>query len=489
MQYIGIDLGSTNTKVAVYDEKLQCIAMESEPIVYERDGNLVEFDPQKYLEKVTSLLKSLSQKLGVNPKEIWRITFTGQAETLVVLDKKGKPLMNAISWMDERSREECEELSQRFDKETCEKTTGQLAVLPTWPATKILWLRKNRPEIFEEAATYMLLKDYVVYCLTGKRLADCSIATFTFYFDIYQKCYWKEMLDYIGISEEQLPRLVEPCTQAGNLTERVAHLTGLPETVIVNVGTLDHFAGMIGTGNVAPGCVSLSTGTVMGLSLFAPAEPKGNCTGIAMHYGFIPDSHIMLPVAESGGVSLEWFRKNCMPGVDYARLNEELEKRVLPNALIFLPYLVGTNAPEMDEKASGLFYGLRAECDAYDMAAAVMEGVAFLLRKNCDAVRAAGTEIRYIIATGGGARSKVWCQMQADITGLPVIIPHEKEAACFGAAIAGAVEAGYFASYGEASERVIHMDMKYTPHPQAVYERKYKQFCALYQAMLEINKI
>jgi len=178
-----------------------------------------------------------------------------------------------------------------------------------------------------------------------------------------------------------------------------------------------------------------------------------------------------------------------MPGVDYDMLNAELKKRSLPNALIFLPYLVGTNAPEMDEKASGLFFGLRGEHDAYDMAAAVMEGVAFLLRKNCDAVRDAGTEIQYIIATGGGARSELWCQMQADITGLPVVIPHEKEAACFGAAIAGAVEAGYFQSYQEASDKVVRMDVRYEPHPKAEYEHKYKQFCALYRAMLEISNM
>jgi len=489
MQYIGIDLGSTNTKVAVYDEAFCCIAMESEPVEYERNGSRVEFDLQRYVKELTGILCRVSQKPEVIPKEIQRITFTGQAETLVVLDETGKPLINAISWMDERSREECGEVSEKFSKEECEKITGQLAVLPTWPATKILWIKKNKPEVFERAATYMLLKDYIVYCLTGKQVSDSSIATFTFFFDIYQKCYWKEMLKFIGISEEQLPRLVEPCTKAGNLTKEAAVLTGLPETVSVNVGTLDHFAGMIGTGNVEPGGVSLSTGTVMGLSLFAPCKLERACTGIAMHYGFIPDTHIMLPVAESGGVSLEWFKKTCMPGVDYATINEELERRNLPNDLIFLPYLVGTNAPEMDESVSGLFFGLRAECDAYDMAAAVMEGVAFLLRKNCDAVRAAGTEIQYIIATGGGAKSAVWCQMQADITGLPVVIPREKEAACFGAAIVGAVEAGMYASYKEASEKLIYMEKRYEPHPCKLYDKKYKQFCALYSAVLEVNKI
>jgi sugar (pentulose or hexulose) kinase len=381
------------------------------------------------------------------------------------------------------------EIGEEFRKEEYECVTGQMAVLPTWPATKILWLKRNRPEVYEKAATYVLLKDYIVYRLTGKLAADCSVATFTFYFDIYNKCYWKRMLDFIGICEEQLPRLVEPCTEIGSLQSEAVSRTGLLPSVVVNTGTLDHFAGMIGTGNVNPGGVSLSTGTVMALAAFAQDKNRTVCSGIAMHYGFRPDTYIMLPVAESGGVSLEWFRRTCMANVDYDMLNEELANRKLPNSLIFLPYLVGTNAPEFDADASGLFYGLRSEHDAYDMAASVMEGVAFLLRKNCDAMRSAGTKIEYIIATGGGARSDIWCQMQADITGLPVLVPEEEEAACLGAALAGAVAAGAYASVEEAASLRIRMRKCFEPQKKAVYEKKYRQFCALYRAMLETARI
>ncbi len=491
MQYIGMDLGSTNTKAAVYDEKFHCIAVVTASHAYRRSGSRVEFDLKQYRDTLAGLLRKLVEAPGVRPEKIERLTLTGQAETLVVLDKDGEPLMDAISWMDERSREECKELEEKFSKETYIARTGQLAVLPTWPATKIRWLQKNRPEIFERVGTYMLLKDYIVYWLTGQRAADCSIATFTFYFDIYRKCYWEEMLDAIGITKEQLPPLVEPCTLVGRLTKEAAALTGLSETVAVNRGTLDHFAGMIGTGNVTAGGLTLSVGTVMGLSVFAPPgwRWQEGAQEIAMHYGFLPDSYVMLPVAESGGVSLEWFRKTCMPGVSYPKLNEELEKRTFPGDLIFLPYLQGTNAPEMDGEVSGLFYGLRVEHDAYDMAAAVMEGVAFLLRKNCEALKEAGTKIRYIVATGGGSKSAVWCQMQADITGLLVVIPREKEAACFGAALTGAVEAGTFNSYQEAADSCVKMETRYEPRRIEKYERKYRQFCALYQAMVSVERM
>lgn len=133
-------------------------------------------------------------------------------------------------------------------------------------------------------------------------------------------------------------------------------------------------------------------------------EPAPRNSGIAMHYGFLPDTHVMLPVAESGGVSLEWFRRTCMGSVGYDEMNEVLLQRTLPGTLLFLPYLVGTNAPEFDQEATGVFYGLRQEHDVFDMAGAVMEGVSYMLRKNCDDIREKGTEITRIIATAAAPK-------------------------------------------------------------------------------------
>lgn len=489
MLFIGVDLGSTNIKATAYDEKFRFLGRESVPVTYVRSGPIVEFDAEAYYDALVGILARLLDQPGVGRDNVAQIVFTGQAESLVVLDGQGKALMRALSWMDERSVEECEELAGKFDGLLCEAVTGQQAVLPTWPATKILWLRKHEPEIYAAAKTYMLLKDYIVYRLTGVREADRSIATFTFYFDIYGKTYWPQMLETIGVREEQLPRLVEPCTVAGTLTAEAARALGLPQTVKVNHGTLDHFTGMIGTGNVKPGGVSLSTGTVMALATMAKNPVVDRNCGVAMHYGFLPDTHVMLPVAESGGVSLEWFRKTCMEQTDYAELNRVLAQRPHPGQIVFLPYLVGTNSPEFDRRASGVFFGLRAEHDAFDMAAAVMEGVAFLLRKNCDDMCAKGADIEYIIATGGGAKSDVWCQMQADITGLPVVRPVEMEAACLGSAMIGAVSEGIYASYADAAQTAVAFDRRFEPNPSQDYERNYRRFCALYDASVQIMDV
>ena len=481
--YIGVDLGSTNLKAAIYDSNLSCIGQKSAPVEYIRQNEFIEFDAEQYYNSLVQILKELAAE---HPGEVAQLAFTGQAESLVCLDAAGKPVHNAISWMDERSNAECEILEKEFSSEICHRITGQQAVLPTWPATKILWLKRNKPEVFGKVATYMLLKDYIVFCLTGKKTADMSIATFSFYFDIYGKCYWTKMLDAIGITESQLPALVEPNTVLGPLTEEAAAATGLSVATRVNNGTLDHFAGMIGTGNTAPGGMTLSTGTTMVLATMADGTPDPSCD-MALHYGFVPDTYVMLPVMESGGACLDWFRRTCMNNMDYDTLNREL-LQCGETQLLFLPYLVGTNAPEFDREATGVFYGLRQEHTAVQMAKAVMEGVCFVLRKNCEDILSKGTKISSIVATGGGAKSPVWCQLQADITGLPVEVPEVTEAACLGAAMVAAWSEGQYPTL-EAAAKDVKMVRSYRPQPSELLEKKYERFCKLYEAALEIAKI
>lgn len=481
--FIGVDLGSTNIKTALYDENFAMLSSLSHPVEYEREGGVVEFDAWDYCRNLSRMMGELMQ--GRSADELKEISFTGQAESLVCVGKDGKPLMNAISWMDERSVEECVVLSKKFTDEMVRKTTGQMTICPTWPSTKILWLKSHRPDVYNNTVTYMHLKDYVVFYLTGKKLADMSIATFSLYFDIYRKCYWKEMLDAIGIDESKVPTLVEPCTQAGTLLPEMAAEIGATCDAVVNVGTLDHFAAMVGTGNIAPGGINLSMGTVMALATMAPNRDK-LAENVAVHYGFLPDTYVLLPVAASGGVSLEWFRRTCMPQVDYGELNRVLAQREGCSKLLFLPYLVGANAPEFDPNSTGVFWGLRQSHDSFDMARAVMEGVAFLLRKNSQSLKESDLPCNSILAVGGGTKSPIWCQMWADVTGIPVRIPEEQEAACLGAAMIAAVSNGHFPDYETAVAKCVGIKAEYTPKESAYYEEKYRKFCALYNATISI---
>jgi xylulokinase len=484
MGFVAVDLGTTNIKVAAYDDDLRKASWLESPVSYVREGNRIEFDALGYAAAVRQMIAALMREGKIKPEEVRQVVFTGQAESLVVLDSDGMPLMNAISWMDERSADECAEISRLFGEGEIYRRTGQMAVLPTWPATKIRWLGNNRRDVFEKARTYVMLKDYLVYSMTGRLCADRSIATFTFYFDIHGKEYWEEMLQACGIRREQLPPLVEPCTDAGPLLPLIADEMGLTARTHVNVGTLDHFAGMIGSGNVHEGILSLSTGTVMALATMAPAEYDQNCR-IALHYGFLPDTLVFLPVAESGGICLEWYRKNFMKLHTLQELDACVAQKEMPGDLIFLPFISGTNAPDFEEDTCGMFYGIRARHDEMDFAYAVMEGVAHLLARNIDAMRASGIRTEKIIATGGGAKSALWCQIQADVTGVPVEVPADKEAACLGAAIIGAVSGGTCGSYDDAIRHSVRMSSRYEPRSGDEMQRKHKQFEHLYKAMLE----
>lgn len=485
MLFLAVDLGSTNTKAALYDARLRCIAMQSTPVDYIRKDGFVEFDVKEYLSRLFALIRSVSASAASGERVC--ITLTGQAESLLLLDDNGLPLMNAISWMDERSIAECSEIDAVFSGDTCYERTGQPATLPTWPATKILWLRKNKPDLFSKVATFALLKDYVVYRLTGQLFADCSIATFSYYFDIYKRSYWFEMLAFLGVLEAQLPPLCEPCEIIGTLLPEVAMELDLAVETQVNNGTLDHFCGMIGTGNVTEGQLSLSTGTVLGLSTLA-ASPVRRDTGIPMHYGFLPNRYVMLSASESGGISLEWYKNAFMPDVRYADIDREAAFRY-PGDVLFLPYLVGSNGPEFDQDACGVFYGLRSKHDRYDLALSVMDGVCHLLRKNCDHIRKSGVKIDRILATGGGAKSALWCQMQADITGIPVSTPTENEAALLGAAMIGAVSASAYPTYAAAAEQVVHFSNNFYPNVSEKNELRHSQFIALYDAMIHTQGI
>jgi xylulokinase len=483
MAYIGIDLGTTNIKAALYaGETLSRAAMCTRPVEYFRKGNRVEFNADSVVDAVADMLRELGGRASRDTGPVVQVALTGQAESLVLLGKDGRPLRPAISWMDERSAAECPELAGLFTPETCYAVTGQRAVIPTWPATKILHLSRAEPDIIAKTATYIMFKDYVAYRLCGVMAAEKSIATFSMYFDIRRGCYWQEMLDACGIRGEQLPPLTEPRTVLGVL-EPSLDLGGAFAGTTVNTGTLDHFAGMIGNGNVRPGGVSESTGTVLAMAAMAAMPLSGKETA-ALHYGPFPGTMALLSVAESGGVCLEWFKNAFLPDLSYGDLDERVKARA-PGKLLFLPYLVGVNAPDFDRDACGVFFGLRAETGAVDMARAVMEGVALLLDRNLQDMRRGGLEFSHIISTGGAAKSDVWSQIKADICGLEIRIPAESEAACLGAAMIAAVSSGAFSDYEAAAAACVRTAKSFFPGDPALYRAKKAGFDALYRGMLK----
>lgn len=478
MNIISVDLGTTNIKTAVYDQSLQMLHLAAEPVAYQKNEDFVEFDAEQYFSLVLSMIQQAAacgwQKNG---KKTAQIVLTGQAESLILLDQNHRPVCPGISWMDMRSLEECSQLSAVFSQTCCYHTTGQPELIPTWPITKILWMKNNRPDLFQKTAYYLLLKDYIIFRLCGNMVGEHSIYCFSHYFNMKDRCYWTDILDYCGIRTEQLPELMPSGSIAGRLLKKHAcEGTGLDTDTRINTGTLDHFAGMIGAGNIREGQVSESAGTVLSLAAFTDAPVFGS-EKLPNYCGPFPDSYVLLPVCESGGFSMEWFKNQFLWDVSYQKLNETLNSRSGRTPLIFLPYLTGVNAPDYNENASGVFLGLRSYHDRYDMALAVMQGVACMLRKNLECLKQSGIRVEKIISTGGGARSPIWAQLKADISGYTVEIPADEEAPCLGAAILSAVSEGFFGSFEEAVSACVSIQHRYIPSKDPAFEEIYHLFC------------
>jgi sugar (pentulose or hexulose) kinase len=342
------------------------------------------------------------------------------------------------------------------------------------------------PELFSRVYKFLLLKDYIQYCLTGKIAGEYSIYPFSHYFDIHKKNYWTDILEYCGVRLCQLPELVEPCTDLGPVLPAICQYTHLPESSSVNAGTLDHFAGMIGTGNLHEGLISESAGTVSSIATFV-SNPAASPLKAPLYVGPFKDSYIYLPVCESGGLCLEWFKQNIITDTSYEAINTETAKRSMDNSLIFLPYITGVNPPDFNPNATGVFYGLHASHDKFDMTLAIMCGVAFLLRKNIDSFNAAGIKVDHIISTGGGARSPLWCQLKADITNVPVVIPENEESSSMGCALIGAVTNNIYPDYEAAVNHCIKMKQTFFPNPnRTIYEKKYHLFHTLYETLTPV---
>ncbi|MEA4890749.1 MAG: FGGY family carbohydrate kinase [Clostridiaceae bacterium] len=482
MGFLTIDLGTTNIKVIAFSDNFRQLAVESAKVLYKHQDNRFEFSPEEYYDHLSAAIYRITLSFK---EHFHQIILTGQAESLVVVDADGHSLRPGISWMDARSDYECEQIKQVFSEKSAYQITGQPVNTPTWPITKILWLKKHEPEVWTKAAKFMLLKDYILYRLTGKTVGELSIYNFTYYFDIQKKDYWDDMLSWAGINRRQLPELVEPCSNIGRLTEIVSRQLGLGRETTVNVGTLDHFAGMIGTGNIEEGIISESTGTVVSLATLI-RRPLLSEAGLPCHYGPFPDTYVLLPVCESGGVSLEWFKENMAADLTYQEIDRMVGKRRNPADLIFLPYLTGTNSPDYNAGAKGVFYGIRLQHDRIDMALAVMEGVAYLLQRNLDALATIGVQAAKIITSGGGSKSDVWCQIKADLTGFSFAVPDQSEAASLGCALIGAVSEGIIQDFQQGVRQAVSMKKEFLPVNHTNYTDKLRLYQALYDSLLPV---
>ncbi len=486
---LGIDIGTSGTKTVLFDEAGSTVAsaLEEYPL-YQPNIGWAEQDPEDWWQATVGGIRRVLAKSGIKASDISGIGLSGQMHGLVLLDADNKVLRRSIIWCDQRTTAECEQITSIIGAERLIEITANPALVG-FTASKIMWVKNNEPALFEKARKILLPKDYVRFRLTGEFATEVSDASGMQLMDIPGRCWSKEVLSKLGIDTSMVAEIYESQEVSGRITSAAASLTGLAEGTPVVGGGGDQAAGAVGNGIVRPGVVSSTIGTsgvVFAYLDKISIDPKGR---VQTFCHAVPNTWHVMGVTQAAGFSLKWFRDNLckdemataeLMDVDpYVLMDQEAEKvRPGSNGLIYLPYLIGERTPHLDADAKGVFFGLSTIHKKRDMIRAVMEGVVYSLRDCLEIINGMGVNVNEVRASGGGGKSPLWKQMQADIFGAPITTINSSEGPALGVALLAGVGTGVYRDVAQACDAAIKV--KKVQQPDMELYSKYSKFYGLY---------
>lgn len=488
---LSIDVGTTSIKVGLFTTsgKLKAMSIQEYSLLTP-SSNIVELSANVYWKALGKGIRNVIKESEVYPESILALSLASQAETLVCVDKKGKVLRNAIVWLDTRAEKESLEIAKNFPLDLLYKTTGLPEMSPIWPAPKILWLKKNEPCIFNQTARFLIVKDYLIWKLTGEFSTEPTESSSTGYLKLKEKEWWDEMLDFIGIKRSNLPQIFSSCEVVGNISSQVSLELGLSKNTKVVVGSMDQMAAALGAGNIEPGIITESTGTALAViaCVDEPVFDAKRRIPCASHC--IPDKFVLMPYSETSGIVLKWFRdtfpSDAKKKEDYGKLLE-LASEIPPGVegLLALPHFTGTACPDFNPQARGAFVGISFKHKRAHFIRALIESVAFMLRENIELLKSLSIPVNRVRSLGGAAKSDIWLKIKADVLDVPVEIPQCSEAASLGAAILAGIGAKVFSDISQAVREVVKIKKTFYPEPSnvAVYQRIYQEYLSLYQRL------
>lgn len=492
MNFLGIDLGTSSVKIIAMDEEGKVTGSLSKeyPVYYPSPG-FAEQNPEDWWMATRDGIKELIEKNKIDSKTIKAIGFSGQMHGLVALDDRDEVLFPAILWCDQRTQEECNYITETIGTARLSKYTGNKA-LTGFTAPKILWVRKHNPEIYNKIKHILLPKDYIRFKLTGEYATDVSDASGTLLFDVENRCWSKEMLDILDISEELMPKCFESFEVTGQVNKSASNSTGLLEGTLVVGGGGDQATGAVGTGTVESGIISVAMGT-SGVIFAAQKEYKVDHENRLHSFCHANNEWHVMGVMLSAASCLKWWVEEINKGEskDFDKILEEAEK--IPagcDGLIFLPYLMGERTPYSDANAKGCFIGLSITHTRAHMTRAILEGVAFGLRDSLELVKALNIPINEVRVSGGGAKSKLWRQILADVFETRIDMINSVDGPSYGAAILASVGGGCFNSVNEACRKLIRVTESVSPNRDNIdkYNRLYKVYSSLYYILRDTFK-
>lgn len=491
MNYLGIDVGTGGSRAVLIDENGKVMASasaEHAPFASPEIG-WAEQSPDDWWRACVSVIRGALT--SSKPEEIGAISFSGQMHGSVLLDNADRPLRPALIWCDQRTEKQCAEITKKVGAERLIELVCNPAITG-FTLPKLLWVRENEPELWAKVKTILLPKDYIRLKLSGDKASDVADSSGTLLFDVQNRKWSNEMLAAFEIDEILLPRIFESIEVTGKVSAKGAKETGLKEGTLLVAGAGDNAAGAIGMGIVKAGMLSATIGT-SGVVFAVTDAPKIDLKGrIHTLCHAIPGRWHNTGVTQGAGLSLKWFRENFGESASYDALVDEAAKiSAGADGAIWLPYLMGERTPHLDANARAAFIGLTASHTKAHLTRAVLEGVAFSLRDSLEIFGELGAPIKKIRLGGGGAKSPLWRQIQADTYGQSVEILEADEGAAFGAAILAGVGAGAWSSVDEACERTIRVAEKIEPHADSVKRsnRNYEAYKLLYAALRPAMKI
>ena len=496
MKIAGLDIGTTGCKCTVFDENGTYLGKAYRDYPVKRSVGGHEIDVSVVMDGVYEAIREMAEKYP----DIEGIGVTSFGEAFVCVDEAGKPLHPAMLYTDPRGRKECRELVEKLGEREIANITG-LRPHEMYSISKMMWLKKNRPEIYEAAHKILLMEDYVLYHLTGNTKIDYSLATRTMAFDIRKLCWSEEIFEAAGIDMGLMSEPVPTGSIAGTMCLATAKKTGLSQHTKVIAVSHDQVAAAVGAGAFDGSTAVDGAGTVECLTPVYDQLPDID----VMYQGYysvvpyvIPGKYVAYAFSYTGGALVQWCtdtlakKEKELAKEQGISVNEYLEQAYAqqkeeetPTGLLVLPHFAGAATPYMDNDATGVIIGLTMETTAADLYRGCLEGVVYEMYLNMQALQGSGIHFTKLHATGGGAHSEQWMQMKADVLNLPIAALKTVDAGTVGSAMLTGIAIGMFENLQDAAAHMVEEVKTYEPRLQIheKYMKIYEKYQKVYQAV------
>jgi len=499
MRLIGLDIGTTGCKAAVFDVQGHLLSRASREYAVDMPHpGWAEQDSERVWQLAQDALRQAIAAAG--PGEVIALGLSVQGEAVMPVDAQGQALRPAILGMDTRTAEQNAWLRERFGADHLFARTGMVVhTVNTLP--KLLWLKQQQPDLWATAARFLLYEDFLIQKMTGRPVISRCLASRTQLYDIPDDCWSPEILAAIELAPDRLAAVAPSGTAVGPMQAELAESLGLAKPPLVVTGGHDQACAALGTGLIRPGLAMDSTGTaeVVEVALASPVLNEILCQGnISVYAHTAPGLYLAMTLNHSGGISLRWFRDTfCQEEVRQAqRTGQDAYDLILagvsaePSPLFLMPHFAGSGTPWFDTNSRGALLGMTLATSKLDMAKALLDGLTYELRINFDLLRRGGVPIDEVRAVGGGARSDLWLQLKADVLGLPILVPAVTESACWGAALLAGVGAGFFADAAQTAGAMLRLERRFEPDARraARYEERYQLYRELYPTLKGIQE-